>query len=106
MSGAPGWDPNPGPWPGLSCARPVSIERSLPAVDGVASGHFPQQCLYFLPLRQGQGSLRPTLGPERTGLPRCSTASAASLTRSLGPALGAPFPSAPVVEPPKAVVGS
>ena len=49
---------------------------------------FPQQCLYFFPLRQGQGSLRPTLGPDRTGL-AFSTAAAASLTTSLS--LGAPF---------------
>ena len=42
----------------------------------------PQQCLYFLPLPQGQGSLRPTFGPTRTGL-AFSTAAAASLTMSL-----------------------
>ena len=42
----------------------------------------PQHCLYFLPLRQGQGSLRPTFGPIRTGL-AFSTAAAASLTMSL-----------------------
>ncbi len=29
--------------------------------------YFPQQCLYFLPLPQGQGFLRPTFGPVRTG---------------------------------------
>lgn len=42
----------------------------------------PQQCLYFFPLPQGHWSLRPTLGPVRIGL-AFSTASAASLTRSL-----------------------
>ena len=26
--------------------------------------YFPQHCLYFFPLPQGQGSLRPTLGPD------------------------------------------
>src|SRR5579859_4583674 len=70
---------------------------------------FPQQCLYFFPLLHGQGSLRPTLGPARTGR-AFSTAAAASLTMSLP--LGGPLPaagvavaaSAPVVEPPKALV--
>ncbi len=42
----------------------------------------PQQCLYFLPLPQGQGSLRPTLGPVRTGAGR-ERASEASVTMSL-----------------------
>ena len=32
-----------------------------------ASSYFPQQCLYFLPLPQGQGSFLPTLTPLRTG---------------------------------------
>jgi hypothetical protein len=43
----------------------------------------PQHCLYFLPLPQGHGSLRPTFGPVRTGL-AFSMAAAASLTTSLG----------------------
>ena len=30
--------------------------------------YLPQHCLYFLPLPQGHGSLRPTFGPVRTGL--------------------------------------
>src|SRR5687768_7272367 len=30
--------------------------------------NLPQHCLYFLPLPQGHGSLRPTFGPERIGL--------------------------------------
>jgi len=38
--------------------------------------HRPQQCLYFLPLPQGQGSLRPTFGPVRTGLAFSATAAA------------------------------
>src|SRR5215467_9647655 len=64
----------------------------------------PQQCLYFLPLLQGQGSLRPTLGPVRTGL-AFSTAAATSLTTSLawgGPLRGAAeaLESVPVVVPP------
>jgi hypothetical protein len=29
--------------------------------------HRPQQCLYFLPLPQGQGEWRPTFGPVRKG---------------------------------------
>jgi hypothetical protein len=50
---------------------------------------FPQQCLYFFPLPQGQGSLRPTLGPVRIGLDlalaaAAAAASVASVTMSLG----------------------
>src|SRR5687768_15848898 len=52
----------------------------------------PQHCLYFFPLPQGQGSLRPTFGPTRTGL-AFVTASAASLTISL------PLAAAVVVPP-------
>jgi len=45
----------------------------------------PQQFLNFLPLPQGQGSLRPTFGPVRTGLGLgLFTSSAAWLTMSLG----------------------
>jgi len=66
--------------------------------------YFPQQCLNFFPLLQGQGSLRPTLGPTRTGL-AFSNAAAASVTRSLprrlpgaAGAAGAPLPAgAPVL---------
>src|SRR5207253_648135 len=54
--------------------------------------HFPQHCLYFFPLPQGQGSFRPTLGPVRMGL-AFSCAAAASLTTSLA------LPSGPPVEP-------
>src|ERR1035438_4816168 len=70
--------------------------------------YFPQHCLYFLPLPQGHGSLRPTFGPVRTGLALAlacaSTALAASLTTSL--ALGCPAapPVEPVLVPPKALV--
>src|SRR5271155_3537744 len=51
---------------------------------------FPQHCLYFFPLPQGHGSLRPTLGPLRMGL-ALAIASLASLTKSLAflPAAGA-----------------
>ena len=70
------------------------------------SSYLPQQCLYFFPLPQGHGSLRPTLGPVRMGL-AFSTASAASLTTSL--ALEAPPPACggglvPVEVPPNALV--
>src|SRR5579859_2133106 len=52
--------------------------------------HFPQHCLYFLPLPHGHGSLRPTLGPVRLGTGFCfETSSAAWLTMSLAPGLGA-----------------
>src|SRR5579859_7231136 len=49
----------------------------------VPTNYLPQHCLYFLPLWQGHGSLRPTLGPVRTGLALAwaSAALAASLTR-------------------------
>ena len=43
--------------------------------------HFPQHCLNFFPLPQGQGSLRPTFGPVRIGC-AFDTASLASLTTS------------------------
>ncbi len=43
----------------------------------------PQQCLYFFLLPQGQGSLRPTLGPLRTGLGFGQWRSVASVTMSL-----------------------
>jgi hypothetical protein len=46
----------------------------------------PQQCLYFLPLPQGQASLRPTFGPVRTGLAFSATA-AASIHNKKGPKL-------------------
>src|SRR6266498_2729463 len=60
-------------------------------------GHpfFPQHCLYFLPLPQGHGSLRPTLGPTRTGL-ALARASAASLTTSLGLPSAVAAPELPV----------
>ena len=53
--------------------------------NGRKTNHRPQQFLYFLPLPQGQGSLRPTFGPVRTGLALAwaSAAAAASLTTSL-----------------------
>jgi hypothetical protein len=38
--------------------------------------YLPQQCLYFLPLPQGQGSLRPTFGPVRIGLAFSATVAA------------------------------
>src|ERR1017187_2364780 len=60
----------------------------------------PQQCLYFLPLPQGQGSLRPTFGPVRLGLGlSLESWSAASLTTSLGLDLS-------LGGSPKALVGS
>ena len=100
-----------------------SIERHLPFTSRkrcfrasaqemkqlqVAFGHFPQQCLYFFPLLQGQGSFRPTFGPARTGF-AFSTAAAASLTMSLpcgGPFRGAgeELGSAAVVLPPNALL--
>src|SRR5277367_2681184 len=66
-----------------------------------ATRYFPQQFLYFLPLPQGQGSLRPTFGPVRIGLALAcaSVAAAASLTTSLG---FAP-PEFAVVVPPNAL---
>jgi hypothetical protein len=43
----------------LQLSRPITIQRFLP-----------QQCLYLRPLPQGQGSLRPTFGWERTYVSR------------------------------------
>lgn len=68
--------------------------------------YLPQHCLYFFPLLQGQGSLRPTLGPTRMGL-AFSTAAAASLTMSLAWGAGRPLSGGGVVPelvPPKALV--
>jgi hypothetical protein len=62
----------------------------------------PQHCLYFFPLPHGQGSLRPTFGPLRTGL-AFSIAAAASLTMSLpcaGPRWAVAELSAVAVVPP------
>src|SRR6266404_4760807 len=71
--------------PGFPSFEPA--EMNLPHFRGNSRNsrmplYFPQQCLYFLPLLQGQASLRPTLGPARTGL-AFSIAAAASLTMSL-----------------------
>jgi hypothetical protein len=41
----------------------VNLEAAV-ATPGLLRG-WPQQCLYFCPLPQGQGSLRPTLGSWR-----------------------------------------
>jgi hypothetical protein len=74
----------------------------LPALLG---SYLPQQCLYFLPLPQGHGSLRPTFGPLRTGLALAcaSTAWTASLTISLPAAVAVVAPPPPLW-PPKALV--
>ena len=78
------------------------VAARLPLPDGGsrsgATPHQrPQQFLYFLPLPQGQGSLRPTFGPVRTGvaLAEASVAAAASLTTSLGFAPPEPVAAAP-----------
>ena len=36
---------------------------------GIPDGYFPQHCLFFLPLPQGQGSFLLILGLAVTGLP-------------------------------------
>lgn len=75
-----------------------SITGSLESNEARGTADYlPQHCLYFLPLPQGHGSLRPTFGPVRTGL-AFSTAAAASLTTSLG--FGAGAPELPVAVPP------
>src|SRR6185503_2190703 len=90
---------------GVSGTRALSpllqkpVFRMSSAQQG-AQPFLPQHCLNFLPLLQGQGSLRPTLGPTRMGL-AFSIAAAASLTISLG--LGAAPGLAVVVVPPKAL---
>src|SRR5450432_1991488 len=60
-------------------------DKAVMVSFGNGAGYLPQQFLYFLPLPQGQGSLRPTFGPVRTGLALAwaSAAAAASLTTSL-----------------------
>src|SRR5436190_22583635 len=76
--------------------------RTLPQVGEATQNDYilPQHCLYFLPLPQGQGSFRPTLGPVRTGL-AFSWAAAASLTTSL--ALPG-WPADPGAAPPNALL--
>src|SRR6266540_1012024 len=59
--------------------KPAGAAR--PAVFASAQAHpyLPWQCLYFLPLPQGQSSLRPTL-PQLAGLLGSRSAAAASGT--------------------------
>ncbi len=74
--------------PGSFSDRPGADHRAAEAAAGAAAGgerlrHAPQHFLYFLPLPQGQGSLRPTLGVARTNGSCCSAiASARKLDRS------------------------
>ena len=55
------WSPRfkPIPTPASGLVSPAPIRYPYP--------FFPQHCLYFLPDPHGHGSLRPTLGPTRTG---------------------------------------
>ena len=67
----------------MSPRRGVSTVPRAPREPAARAYQRPQQCLNFLPLRQGQGSLRPTLGPVRMGLALSAcAAAAASLTMS------------------------
>ena len=64
-----------------SGGRPLAFQAKLPDERyGAASGHVysaaaPQHFLYFLPLPQGQGSLRPTRGAALAGVPLAGWAS-------------------------------
>ena len=56
-----------------------NIASDVPPASNLWQRRFnyrPQQCLYFLPLPQGQGSLRPTFGPVRIGLAFSATVAA------------------------------
>jgi hypothetical protein len=90
-------------WGGKPAISPwAAVGRCSAATNGFLKTLYrPQQCLYFLPLPQGQGSLRPTFGPVRTGLAFSATAAAASLTTSL--ALACAPPELAVFVPPKAL---
>src|SRR5450432_2842946 len=81
------------------CAAQIDADAKHDFSGKSFANYLPQQFLYFLPLPQGQGSLRPTFGPVRTGLALAwaSTAAAASLTTSLA------FPGEPP-PPPNALV--
>ena len=85
----------------LLVIRPTHTRLQL-ATSFVAGLMLGIALLHFLPLPQGQGSLRPTFGPVRIGLALvcASVAAAASLTTSLG---FAP-PELAVVVPPNALV--
>src|SRR5690348_14837623 len=63
-------------------AARLHYTESSKAADTTQAYYFPQHCLYFLPLPQGHGSLRPTFGPVRLGF-GFETSSAAWLTISL-----------------------
>jgi hypothetical protein len=83
-------------------------DKPLACPDGAArrpylkeKNYRPQQFLYFLPLPQGHGSLRPTFGPTRFGFGfSLETSSAAWLTTSLA------FGSLGLFLSPKALGGS
>src|ERR1035437_10024039 len=88
--------------PAIAIATTSLLDSQTPVAgcpQSIRDVHFPQQFLYFLPLPQGQGSLRPTFGPVRTGLAlaRSSTACAASLTMSLALGLSPCFGDSPSV---------
>ena len=69
---------------------------SLPQ-SPIPGPYFPWQCLYFRPLPQGQGSLRPTLG-----WPRTTVAPSGLLAEPIGePERGPP---APAAEPKEAML--
>ena len=60
------------------------VESTSKFMTRPANFYFPQQFLYFLPLPQGHGSLRPTFGPDSLGFGfSFETSSAAWLTTSL-----------------------
>ena len=48
-----------------------NLSRFVIYIKAIAYASFPWQFLYFLPLPQGQGSLRPTLGPTLIGSGLC-----------------------------------
>src|ERR1035437_620402 len=89
--------------PAIAISTTSLLDSQTPVAgcpQSIRDVHFPQQFLYFLPLPQGQGSLRPTFGPVRTGLAFSATAAAASLTTS--PGLACAAPELAVLVPPKA----
>src|SRR5262245_17456989 len=77
---------------GECCDRPggarqprVNPERPWNCRPHLVSGYLPQHALYFLPLPQGQGSLRPTRGVARTGRVFSNTSAASDTTLLASP---------------------
>ncbi len=70
------------PATGYNSAASGAVRLTVMRCDAVGQASLPWQCLYFLPLPQGQGSLRPTRGTAATSV--VGSASCDTLPSSLG----------------------